>query len=86
MIMEDINPERRLADNIMKIHGDILLDKTGGMTTSGIALSQAYISIFSSISSPKSVEVCADALAHWVGATGYNNDGIFTYNLSQHIL
>lgn len=78
--------EKRLAENISRVHAKDLVDTYyGGVTIGGSQLSEAYLKRFSKVDFADAWE-CGMALRHWIESAGYDSNGKFQIVVSDHIL
>ena len=71
--------ERQLAENICRVHAQMIVDDAGGITLGGANLADRHFAMW------KDFE-CSQALRHWVASAGYDENGEFEYYISNHIL
>ncbi len=77
--------EKQLAENIMKVHGQTLVDNNGGVTIGGADLAEKYFDFFSPMGNTMEIYECATALRHWVASAGYDMNGKFKFTMADYI-
>lgn len=73
-----MDEERRLAENVCKVHAQGIIDDCNGITLSGHEIAEKH---FEKWKNP----TVYNALCHWLLCAGYSESGKFEYILSNHI-
>lgn len=83
-----LNSERDVADYVCKTFVEDIVNENNGLTLGGIAIADKLTEKWNTEYVPNniSIHVATTAVRNWLVCAGYDNEGRFTYELSNYRL